>query len=567
MSITTDARDAVIRTIVGEADRNMPESWAAIAHVIKNRIDSGRWGPDTSVRSVVFAPKQFSTWNPGIDNPSGKAISPNSPEYQRIAQVVDGVFNNQIADPTGGATHYYSPSGMRLYGKNAPDWAANGTNVRKVGSQIFMNMPGDKMAGAPTQPPVTQTVGNPEGAGLPQPGPQGPGGTPIGYAPAAPAAPTPPAPQPQADLPAPNATAAVGQSQSLPGGDPMAKASSHPLVSDATIAANHMTPAQVAELQSARAQAQRIQGAALGAPNVQQWGNNVPRDSLTLAQQGRGALPPTQAASPAPAAATAPTMLAHVQGALASKALPKGKATASAAATPPAQPPSPTQGVPLPPDRPDIAAPAAPAAPQPGMPWPGTPAAAAIPGPPQAPLQATMRATAGLNPETGTPPALPADPQAALQARMRTTAGLDPTTGAPMAPTPAQAAPTLSPAMGMPWPGTPAAAAIPQDQHAVLQGSMRAATGLDPVTGAPPRIPTFAERDTASMAPSPAEQGLARGVLAPMGAAFKPGFNQAAEPLRPGGLVRAAPPPAAQQSFLQRLFSNVGAMGDVTTGN
>jgi hypothetical protein len=51
--------------------------------------------------------------------------------------VVDGVFNGQIADPTGGATHFFNPKEV----DQTPPWAADGTNVRPIGNHVFMTVP------------------------------------------------------------------------------------------------------------------------------------------------------------------------------------------------------------------------------------------------------------------------------------------------------------------------------------------------------------------------------------------------------------------------------------------
>ena len=37
---------------------------------------------------------------------------PGDPAYDRVAAIADQVFDGNIEDPTGGATHYYSPAGM-----------------------------------------------------------------------------------------------------------------------------------------------------------------------------------------------------------------------------------------------------------------------------------------------------------------------------------------------------------------------------------------------------------------------------------------------------------------------
>lgn len=102
------SRDLAIRTIYGEAGGEPAQGQAGVAAVLRNRLAGGQYGKD--MQSVIMAPKQFSLWNPG--DPAGasaKRLEPSSPAYQRIGQIYDGVMSGQIADPTGGATHYYNP--------------------------------------------------------------------------------------------------------------------------------------------------------------------------------------------------------------------------------------------------------------------------------------------------------------------------------------------------------------------------------------------------------------------------------------------------------------------------
>jgi spore germination cell wall hydrolase CwlJ-like protein len=55
----------VIRTVYGEAGGEGPRGWLAVAHVIKNRVDSGACGPGLRILPVIHAPRQFSMYDPG----------------------------------------------------------------------------------------------------------------------------------------------------------------------------------------------------------------------------------------------------------------------------------------------------------------------------------------------------------------------------------------------------------------------------------------------------------------------------------------------------------------------
>ena len=138
-------RDILIKTLYGEAGNQGPHGMAAVAHVIMNRLNSGHWGNSLADVATAADPKtgvhQFSMWNPpGKLTGNGKAqnLSPDDPNYQTIGALVDNI--DKVPDPTNGATHYYAPSGMP--GGRPPSWAKDGTNVNKVGDQIFMNLPG-----------------------------------------------------------------------------------------------------------------------------------------------------------------------------------------------------------------------------------------------------------------------------------------------------------------------------------------------------------------------------------------------------------------------------------------
>jgi hypothetical protein len=140
-------RDLIIKTLYGEAGNQGPHGMAAVAHVIKNRFDSGHWGDSPGGVATASDPKsgvhQFSMWNTSKKmegNSAAQNLSPDDPNYKAIGELVDGVFNGQVPDPTNGATHYYAPGGMP--GGRPPSWAKDGTNVSKVGDQIFMNLPG-----------------------------------------------------------------------------------------------------------------------------------------------------------------------------------------------------------------------------------------------------------------------------------------------------------------------------------------------------------------------------------------------------------------------------------------
>src|SRR5437868_1827277 len=108
--------DTLVRTVWGEARNQDATGQQAVASVILNRAkQTGR-----SVDQIVREPGQFEPWT----NPHTRArltsLSPQSPEYQRIAANIAPALEGQ--DPTGGADHFYSPKAQAALGRSAPKW-------------------------------------------------------------------------------------------------------------------------------------------------------------------------------------------------------------------------------------------------------------------------------------------------------------------------------------------------------------------------------------------------------------------------------------------------------------
>lgn len=163
-----NARDIAIRTILGEAANEDPIGQAAVLHVMMNRARDPRW--PSGLAEVALQPKQFSAWNSGVGgNDLVSKYGPDSEPYQRVAAVYDSVMSGAIPDPTGGATHYYSPAGMEaLVSQGAqsnliPRWLQEQNQMRggqpvTIGGHIFTGL----AAGNPYQVPQT-TAQEPQG--------------------------------------------------------------------------------------------------------------------------------------------------------------------------------------------------------------------------------------------------------------------------------------------------------------------------------------------------------------------------------------------------------------------
>ncbi len=109
MRLTPYQRDIAIRTIIGEAAGESPVGQAAVAHVLMNRARDERWPSD--IAEVALQPKQFSAWNSGAGGNNPGKWETDSKAYQNASAALDYALASE--DPTGGATHYYSPAGMQ----------------------------------------------------------------------------------------------------------------------------------------------------------------------------------------------------------------------------------------------------------------------------------------------------------------------------------------------------------------------------------------------------------------------------------------------------------------------
>jgi hypothetical protein len=130
--MTPEDRDLAIRTMLAESAS--PEGRGAVAEVILNRLQSGRWGK--SLRDVVLAKNQFEPWNPGSGN-DPRRFDASSPEYQEAALIFDATQRGALPKLTGGATHFYAPVAQKALGRNDPGWAKSPTTPLRIGGHQF----------------------------------------------------------------------------------------------------------------------------------------------------------------------------------------------------------------------------------------------------------------------------------------------------------------------------------------------------------------------------------------------------------------------------------------------
>ena len=112
-------------TIYGEARGESVKGQIAVAYTAVNRATNRR------ICQVVLAPKQYSVFN---DNPSLRKaamslkIVPRQKNiidvisWKQATEIAEAILKKEIPDPTNGATHYFSPSLMKIKGYIYPAW-------------------------------------------------------------------------------------------------------------------------------------------------------------------------------------------------------------------------------------------------------------------------------------------------------------------------------------------------------------------------------------------------------------------------------------------------------------
>ena len=132
-ALTKQQADYVIRTIAAETSGKSPEETQAIASVILNRINSGRYG--ATPEAVLFAKRQFEPWM----NPAGKnypmKISPTSQRYSDARDALEAAMAGE--DITRGAINFWGPKSQYSLGRDTPDWALKMPDYTDIGATRF----------------------------------------------------------------------------------------------------------------------------------------------------------------------------------------------------------------------------------------------------------------------------------------------------------------------------------------------------------------------------------------------------------------------------------------------
>lgn len=126
--ISDFSAEIAARTVWMEARGEGEIGMQAVAHVIVNRLQSGRWGK--TLASVCLAPLQFSSWNTRDPNRVAMAALPdNDALLQKCRDFIAAAPTE--ADPTNGATFYFADY------IPPPQWSESAKLEAKIGRQLF----------------------------------------------------------------------------------------------------------------------------------------------------------------------------------------------------------------------------------------------------------------------------------------------------------------------------------------------------------------------------------------------------------------------------------------------
>lgn len=161
-----DDRDALIRTVAGEAANQPDDGQVAVASVALNRARNRGKTPT----EIVLERNQFEPWGNAETATRLMSLTPDNPQYKRAAAAVDRALAGE--DPTGGASHFYAPRAQAALGRAKPGWD-NGTG-RAIGDHLFFSLEGGSPAPEPQAEswdafPVAESVqqtANPESGAI-----------------------------------------------------------------------------------------------------------------------------------------------------------------------------------------------------------------------------------------------------------------------------------------------------------------------------------------------------------------------------------------------------------------
>lgn len=165
MDLSAPDRDMIAKTIIGEAGDQPPEGQAAVAHVIKNRLESrsGEFA-NRDLPEVVQGRNQFEAWS-GNNRGRTDKVSPKSDAYKSAAGIAGDVFSGKMPDPTHGATYFYSPKDQSALKRPTPAFASKPSHGT-IGDHAFFSSEGPDLVGEWAKPAGAKASAAP--AGVPE---------------------------------------------------------------------------------------------------------------------------------------------------------------------------------------------------------------------------------------------------------------------------------------------------------------------------------------------------------------------------------------------------------------
>ena len=122
--------DILSRTIYGESRGEGIEGMQAVANVVMNRVNAGKWY-GTTVEDVCLKPYAFSCWNESDPNYNLiKTVNENNSGFKLAKEIATDAYNGNLADITNGATHYHA-AGITPY------WAGSMQKTVIIGNHVF----------------------------------------------------------------------------------------------------------------------------------------------------------------------------------------------------------------------------------------------------------------------------------------------------------------------------------------------------------------------------------------------------------------------------------------------
>lgn len=138
---------ALTATLYGECRDQPVQGQIAVAAVIRNRFQSGRFG--TTIAAVCTQKSQFSCWWEDAPNTtkvyliveammSGASLPIDKGEqavFRQLKWIAAGIIAGDLLDNTGAALHYLA---SWMFQHQPPKWAKTATSSVEIGDHVFL---------------------------------------------------------------------------------------------------------------------------------------------------------------------------------------------------------------------------------------------------------------------------------------------------------------------------------------------------------------------------------------------------------------------------------------------